>query len=63
MLRLAGADESDEDRDYHLSRAVEIGQQIGYMSNPSNTDEVELYCYGWKLLVRGLGGRDETGTE
>ena len=63
MLRLAGSDESDEDRDYHLSRAVEIGQQIGYMANPSNSDEVEWHCRGWRLLVRGLGGNDETETE
>ena len=63
MLSLAGSDESDEDRDYHLSRAVEIGQQIGYMSNPSPTDVVELHCYGWKLHVRGSGGSDETETQ
>ena len=57
MLRLTLSDESDADRDYHLSRAVEIGQQIGYMDNMSINDPMALeLCYsGWKLLVRAYG--------
>ena len=53
MLRLARRDEAEQDREYHLSRAVEIGEQIGYMSKATLSDEIELYCRGWRLLVRG----------
>ena len=63
MLHLTMTDESDADRDYHLSRAVEIGQQIGYMDNMSINDPMALeLCYsGWKLLVRGYGATPSGG--
>ena len=52
MLRLAVDDKYVVDRDYHLSRAVEIGQQVGYMPHPRPCER-GLYCRGWKLLIGG----------